>query len=494
MSKPIAINHSNIGWNFENSYTRLPDYFYTRICPEAVHQPHVVILNQVLAQSLGLELDRYSSAALAQVFSGNELPAGTEPIAQAYAGHQFGYFTPLGDGRAHLLGEHITPAGNRVDIQFKGSGKTPYSRSGDGRAALGPMLREYVISEAMHALGVPTTRGLVVVTTGEPVYRDTVLQGAILTRVAASHLRIGTFEYLASQKDIQGLRQLADYAIDRHYPALAGSGQPYVDFLNAVMERQIILVAEWLRVGFIHGVMNTDNTTISGETIDYGPCAFMDQYAPDTVFSSIDHAGRYAYANQAHIIQWNLARLAESLLPLLHEDLDEALALAEAVIHSYPDRLQSAWLAMMRRKLGLAGDDKDDVDLIDELLKWMQQQQADYTNTFRALSSEDVLGAGLFAGDQAFKTWYDKWQARLRRNGGTVASAMEMMRGNNPARIPRNHLVEEALDAAELQSDISKVHELLKAVSAPYQDDPQYARFTEMPVAGERVYQTFCGT
>jgi uncharacterized protein YdiU (UPF0061 family) len=480
-----------MNWNFDNSYTKLPEHFFTRIAPVAVSAPKVAIVNFTLSKQLGLVLEGQDN--IANILSGNKLPEGAEPIAQAYAGHQFGHFVILGDGRTHLLGEHITPDGKRFDIQLKGSGKTPYSRRGDGRAALGPMLREYIISEAMHALGIPTTRSLAVVTTGEPVMRESVLQGAILTRVAASHIRVGTFEFLAARKDIDGLKTLADYAINRHYPELENSEQPYLGLLKAVMQRQIELVVHWLRVGFIHGVMNTDNMAISGETIDYGPCAFMDSYDPQTVFSSIDRNGRYSYANQAHIAQWNLARFAEAILPLLNADIELVSQIADEVIQSYTAIFQEKWLEMMRKKLGLFGEKKQDETLIADLLKWMQRNHADYTNTFRDLISEKLPEVENYQ-TQEFKNWWQQWQARLQQNHKPLKSSFCLMRANNPAIIPRNHKVEEALRAAEENSNLSKLHELLDALAEPYKDKPEFAQFQQQPAASERVYQTFCGT
>lgn len=493
MASNTTHNTNTTGWNFDNSYTQLPEHFYTRLKPIAVNNPQLVIVNHALAKDLGLTFNHHSKHKLAQLFTGNTLPGGAEPIAQAYAGHQFGHFTMLGDGRAHLIGEHITPKNKRVDIQFKGSGKTPYGRRGDGRAALGPMLREYIISEAMHHLGIATTRSLAVTTTGEPVYRDTELQGAILTRIAASHIRIGTFEYAAAQKNIKHLKQLADYTINRHYPKLKTSHKPYLDFIKAVMEQQITLVVEWLRVGFIHGVMNTDNMAISGETIDYGPCAFMDAYDPQTVFSSIDRMGRYAYANQPHITQWNLARFAETLLPLLHDNIEQAATLAEEVIQSFNATFQKTWLAMMRKKLGLDGTKKDDEPLIGTLLKWMQQHQCDYTNTFRDLISE-TLPKGEHYHTKEFQQWWQRWQNRLKQNRKNIKTSLNVMRANNPVIIPRNHNVEKALLAAETASDFSTLHTLLKALKSPYKHNAQHTAFYTPPKPGARIYQTFCGT
>jgi len=482
-----------IAWKFDNSYARLSEVFYKRVNPIPVEKPQIVVMNNSLANDLGLILNQYSENALAANFSGNVLPDGAEPLAQAYAGHQFGHFTILGDGRAHLIGEHINSEGKRVDIQFKGSGQTPYARSGDGRAAIGPMLREYIISEAMHSLNIPTTRSLAVVTTGELVYRQSVLQGAILTRVSSSHIRVGTFEYVASKNDIKALKQLADYTIDRHYPELKESDKPYLDLVSAVMKRQISLIVDWLRVGFIHGVMNTDNMTISGETIDYGPCAFMDVYNPKTVFSSIDQIGRYAYANQPHIAQWNLARFAESLLPLLHEDVEQAAVLAEEVIQSYNNLFQQEWLVMMRSKLGLFNKEKEDEQIISELLQWMQRHHMDYTNTFRALISKNVPDGKDFK-TKEFQSWWQLWQSRLKKNKEPLKSSFNLMKVTNPDIIPRNHIVEKALSMAEEEGDFSNLHKLLEAISTPYDDASNFAEFREPPEPKERVYQTFCGT
>lgn len=486
-------NLSCLAWNFNNSYVTLPEGLYTPMQPVAVADPKLVMLNESLADDLGLLLEHTSKEELAQLFSGNMLPEGAEPIAQAYAGHQFGHFTMLGDGRAHLLGEHITKNGKRVDIQLKGSGRTPYARNGDGRAALGPMLREYIISEAMHALGIPTTRSLAVVTTGEPVMREAVLSGAILTRVASSHIRVGTFEFVAHTQDKPILQQLADYTIKRHFPHMADSDQPYLDLLLAVMDRQITLVTEWLRVGFIHGVMNTDNMAISGETIDYGPCAFMDGYDPATVFSSIDQMGRYAYANQPPIAGWNLARLAEALLPLIHEDQKKAISLAEGILQRFNGHFQKQWLGMMRRKLGLFTEEKEDEQLIADLLQWMQRTGADYTNSFRDLGEGQMPKNDIYQ-DNAFTAWHARWQQRLNGNQKPLEDALALMQRTNPAFIPRNHRVEAALKAAEQHADFSTFEILLGVLSEPYRDNPQYREFKNLPKPEERVYQTFCGT
>jgi uncharacterized protein YdiU (UPF0061 family) len=398
----------------------------------------------------------------------------------------------LGDGRAILLGEHRTPSGRLVDIQWKGAGRTRFSRRGDGRAALGPMLREYVISEAMFALGIPTTRSLAVVTTGEPVYRASALRGAILTRVAASHIRVGTFEYLAARQDKSNLRILADYVIDRHYADLIDAPRKHLEFLRAVIDRQASLIARWQLVGFIHGVMNTDNMAISGETIDYGPCAFMNTYRPDTVFSSIDHAGRYAYGNQPAIAQWNLARFAETLLPLVDSDHEKAIAVATEALGEYPALFERYWLAGMRKKLGLQSDEAGDVELIGSLLEWMQNSRADFTNTFRDLSSEEPL-AGAPYRDPDFQAWHSRWQLRLSRDGRPTPLAYTVMRAVNPAVIPRNHRVEEALSAAEDRDDLSVLHRLLAALASPYEAGADSAQYQDPP-PDDCNYRTFCGT
>ena len=473
------------GWNLDDSYSNLPGVFYRKVRPERAPAPGLVVLNRRLAESLGLDPEALDSEQGAAVLSGNHLPDGAEPIAQAYAGHQFGHFTMLGDGRALLLGEQITPAGQRFDIQFKGSGQTPYSRRGDGRAALGPMLREYLISEAMHALGIPTTRSLAVVTTGAAVYRERPLPGAVLTRVAASHIRVGTFEFAAAIDDPAQLRMLADYTIDRHYPAAKEANNPYLALLESVMDRQAALVAQWMSIGFIHGVMNTDNMAIAGETIDYGPCAFMDHYHPATVFSSIDQQGRYAYANQPDIAQWNLARFAETLLPLIAETTEAAIEIAETAIRSFPGRYREHWLNRMRSKIGLINAEPDDAALIEGLLSAMQLEQLDFTNTFVALAGEDAKPAGLEA-------WTRRWEVRLQRQDGGITAARTLMQATNPAVIPRNLQVEAALEAAVENNDTGPLHALLAVLSRPF-ETPAETQFTTPAPAGQR-YQTFCGT
>ena len=483
-------NAASGGWRWDHTYAGLPDMFWTRTLPVPVASPGLVILNRPLALSLGLDPDVLEQQAT--IFAGNEIPEGALPLAQAYAGHQFGNFTNLGDGRAILLGEHLDPAGRPFDIQLKGSGRTPYSRGGDGRATLGPMLREYIISEAMHALGIPTTRSLAVATTGEEVMRQEILPGAVLTRVAASHIRVGTFQYAAAHDDVDALRALADYTVARHFPEVLGSERRYFDFLEAVIERQAALIARWLHVGFIHGVMNTDNMALSGETIDYGPCAFMDDYRPDTVFSSIDRHGRYAYDQQPQIARWNLARLAESLLPLLHAERGSAVDLANEALGAFENRFRGHWLLGMRYKLGLLTAEADDAALVQDLLDWMHASHLDFTNTFRALSEETAIAAPAFV-DAGFLPWHARWAARLARQPQSPAEVVATMRAHNPVVIPRNHRVEEALTAAVEQGDLGVTQRLLEVLSNPYAPNAP-AAFTAPPPAGAESYQTFCGT
>jgi len=487
-----AVGFATAGWQFNNTYVGLPTAFFAPAEPAKVRQPRLVVLNDQLSKELGLNLGHLPPDVLASMFAGQDLPAGSQPIAQAYAGHQFGGFTMLGDGRAILLGEHRTPTGRLVDIQFKGSGQTMYSRRGDGRAALGPMLREYIISEAMAALGIPTTRSLAVVATGEPVYRETVRRGAILTRVAASHIRVGTFEYAAARRDDSLLRSLADYSIARHYPDFLDGSDRYLSFLRAVIDRQASLIARWQLVGFVHGVMNTDNMAISGETIDYGPCAFMNAYDPETVFSSIDHAGRYAYGNQPVIAQWNLARFAEALLPLIHEDEKQAIAVATQALQEYPALFEGYWLAGMRKKLGLRSAKPTDKELIDSLLNWMARTKADFMNTFRDLSSDAAANAAANE-DAEFRSWRTHWEQRLKEDGEFGKSVTATMRQVNPAVIPRNHKVEEALAAAEDKDDLSVLNQLLSVLASPYDPKPGTESF-QAPPMDECGYRTFCGT
>ncbi|MDP4145149.1 MAG: YdiU family protein [Bacillota bacterium] len=482
----------DIGWNLDNSYARLPKKFFSSENPTPVRSPKLVILNKPLAATLGLEVQALESDEGTEVFAGNRIPKGASPIAQAYAGHQFGHFTMLGDGRAILLGEQITPLGERYDIQLKGVGRTPYSRGGDGKAALGPMLREYIISEAMFALGIPTTRSLAVVTTGEKVIRETDLPGAILTRVAASHIRVGTFQYVSQWCTDEELMALADYTIERHFPEVKDDNKPYLSLLNEVIKRQASLIAQWQLVGFIHGVMNTDNMAISGETIDYGPCAFMDTYDPATVFSSIDVRGRYAYGNQPSIAVWNLARFAETLVPLLHETQDKAVELAQDALSSFEELFNNNWLAGMRSKLGLFNQEPEDKSLIENLLDMMKRHNADYTNTFRALTFDKPEDTAL-ACNAEFEKWYKQWQERRDRQQESKASSHQLMKGSNPAVIPRNHRVEEALEAAA-KGDYSVMNRLLEVLSRPYAHSPEQNEYSTLPAKSNRPYRTFCGT
>ncbi|MFT4414171.1 protein adenylyltransferase SelO [Fredinandcohnia humi] len=485
-------NHK-IGWNFDNRYTHLPKSFFSHTKPTPVSSPDLVILNSQLAASLGLEVDALKENEGIEVMAGNQVPEGAEPLAQAYAGHQFGHFTMLGDGRAILLGEQITPKGERFDIQLKGPGRTPYSRGGDGRAALGPMLREYIISEAMHGLGIPTTRSLAVVKTGEVVIRETDLPGAILTRVASSHIRVGTFQYAAGKGNIEELKILADYTIERHYPECKSAPNRYLYLLQNVIRQQAELISKWQLVGFIHGVMNTDNMTISGETIDYGPCAFMDTYDPATVFSSIDTQGRYAYGNQPYIAVWNLARFAESLLPLLHEVQEQAIKMAEDAIADFKDLFRIYWLNGMRAKLGILNSEDQDESLIEELLQLMQKNQADYTNTFRALTFGKLDDTVLY-GITEFTQWYERWQERLGRQGESKDSSIQLMKNSNPAVIPRNHRVEEAIEAGVARGDYRVMERLLSVLSNPYAYSSEQDEYCELPQPSNLPYKTFCGT
>lgn len=481
------------GWNFDNSYARLPEAFYTKQNPATANSPKRIILNEPLAEELGLSIQALLSDEGLAVLAGNSIPDGALPLAQAYAGHQFGHFNMLGDGRALLLGEQITPSGERYDIQYKGSGRTPYSRGGDGRAAVGPMLREYIISEAMHALGIPTTRSLAVVSTGESVIRETYLPGAVLTRIAASHIRVGTFQYAANWGSVEDIQALADYTLQRHYPEVdMNDEQRYFVFLQEVIKRQASLIAKWQLVGFIHGVMNTDNMAISGESIDYGPCAFMDVYDPATVFSSIDTHGRYAYANQPYIGGWNLARFAETLLPLLHDDEKKAIEIAQEAIAAFSTLYRMNWLTGMRAKLGILNEEQQDEELIDSLLQLMEKYRADYTNTFRALTLGETSGADLLESEE-FAEWKERWEARLSRQQEPKSASQQLMRSSNPAVIPRNHRVEEALDAAVDDQDYSVMERLLAVLSKPFDysiDQTDYCSAAH----SSRPYRTYCGT
>jgi serine/tyrosine/threonine adenylyltransferase len=482
-------------FGFDNSYARLPERFYARLDPTPVGSPRLLKLNEALARELNLDPDVLATPQGLAILAGNRIAAGSQPIALAYAGHQFGNFVPqLGDGRAILLGEVVDRHGVRRDIQLKGSGPTPFSRRGDGRAALGPVLREYIVSEAMMALGIPTTRSLAAVATGEPVIRETVLPGAVLTRVASSHVRVGTFQFFAARGDGEALRLLADHVIDRHYPEARGEAEPYRALFERVIERQAELVAKWMLVGFIHGVMNTDNCSIAGETIDYGPCAFMDVYKPDTVFSSIDHGGRYAYVNQPRICHWNLARFGETLLPLLADDTDKALAIANETLAAFQPHYGRALLTGMRRKLGLFTEEEGDAALAQDLLNAMAEGRADFTNTFRLLDPEsDDKVRALFADGATYDAWAPRWRERLAREPLDAETRRVAMRSVNPVYIPRNHLVEAALAAAIERDDYAPFEELLKVLAHPYVERSGLSGYTE-PTAPDPGYRTFCGT
>lgn len=480
------------GWNLDNSYARLPKSFFSNLNPTPVRSPKMVILNRPLAASLGFNMQYLESHEGMTVLAGNRVPNGALPLAQVYAGHQFGHFTMLGDGRALLLGEQITPLGERVDIQLKGSGQTPYSRRGDGRAPLGPMLREYIISEAMHALNIPTTRSLAVVATGEPVWRETELPGAILTRVAASHLRVGTFQYIAHWGTVEELRLLADYTLQRHFPEVDADGNRYLSLLREVIKHQAVLIAKWQVVGFIHGVMNTDNMALSGETIDYGPCAFMDIYDPKTVFSSIDQFGRYAYENQPHIARWNLARFAETLLPLMHEKQAVAIEIAQDSVSTFSGLYHQHWLIGMRAKLGLFNEEVGDEALVNQLLQVMEKNHADYTNTFRALTLDIYEDMPLFDTTE-FTVWRELWQARLARQKETREQSQQLMMNHNPGIIPRNHRVEEALEAAVTKGDYAVMERFLAVLSSPYTYSDKHAAYCAPPAPSVRPYRTYCG-
>ena len=479
-----------IGWHFDNTYSKLSKTFREELKPTPVHDPNLVILNEELAQDLKLDFSKIDNKDLAKLFSGNVLPKDTNTIAQAYAGHQFGHFTMLGDGRAVLLGEHLVNNNKRFDIQFKGSGRTSFSRSGDGRAVLGPMLREYIISEAVHALNIPTTRSLAVVSTGEKVVREKLMPGAILTRVASSHIRVGTFQYIAAKQNINDLTTLVDYTVNRHYPEIQSSQNKALDLLNLAMEKQCQLIINWMRVGFIHGVMNTDNMTLSGETIDYGPCAFMDHYDPKTVFSSIDKFGRYSFSNQPPIAKWNLARLAECLIPLIDKNEDQAIKIATEIIDNFQNIYEIKWLNMMRDKLGLFGEDKDDLELINNLLNWMKSNQADYTNTFCYLMNISSIQDQIYK-EKDFIDWSKNWEKRILINGGSKENSLELMKKNNPVVIPRNHKVEEALEAAN-NNDLKPMYDLLSILKKPYTKQINIDEF-QAP-SNKQNYQTFCGT
>ncbi len=503
----------NPGWHFHNSYLSLPGELFSRLSPAKVPAPRMVVFNDQLAKALDLPPGASDPKQGADIWSGNVLPPGTDPIAQAYSGHQFGYPVVLGDGRAILLGEHLDSQGVRRDIQLKGSGQTPYSRRGDGKATLASMLREYLISEAVHALGIPGSRSLAVVETGEQVIREKTHQGAVLTRVSSSHLRVGSFEYARQVLAASDFGRFTDYVIWRHAPEAKEAPNPALALLNTVMERQAFLVAEWMRVGFIHGVMNTDNTGIAGETFDYGPCAFLNTYDPHTVFSSIDQQGRYAFGNQPHVIHWNLGVLAGALLPLVHADEKKAVGLVKEQLDAFPQRFEDVWLQMMRGKLGLKQSDPGDKRLIEQLLEWMQQHRADYTNTFRSLRHDLLNNSYTTSEDPSLRQWQEQWLARIHKENSRPeqktsdestagqpqstnerVQAANRMQAANPAVIPRNHLVEQALEAAAFHMEMKPFHELLEALSQPYQERAGLAPFQQAPPDGDAGYQTFCGT
>ena len=496
------------GWRLEDSYQELPSKLYSKVFPHPVKNPEVVIYNTTLGEKLGISIREGETSQGASLFSGNEAPEGAVPIAQAYAGHQFGHFTLLGDGRAITLGEHITPRGDRYDIQLKGSGATPYSRRGDGRAALGPMLREYIISEAMNALGIPSTRALAVVTTGENILREKELPGAILTRVASSHIRVGTFEYIARFGSLEEIKALADYTIWRHFPQLLEESEDqlqsskdqvslqslkYLKLFQEVMRRQAVLIAKWQSVGFIHGVMNTDNMAISGETIDYGPCAFMDAYDPNTVFSSIDRGGRYAYKNQPSIAKWNLARFAETLLPLIDKDQNQGLRLMEKALGDFDEIYREQWLRGMGKKIGISQASIEDRGLIEGLLDIMQKEHLDYTNTFIALTygTKEALGITF---SEELDSWKEKWKKRLSKEGETEEEIKERMKTYNPLVIPRNHQVEKAINGAVDRKDYQGIADLMQVLRQPYGYTKEHEPYQKPPGPREKPYVTYCGT
>ena len=480
------------GFNFDNSYINLPKEFYSHVNLKPVKSPKLVILNNNLASSLGLSLEFLKSPKGISILSGNTKADDGAYISQAYAGHQFGHFTMLGDGRALLIGEQITPSNQRFDIQLKGSGRTPFSRGGDGRAVLGPMLREYIISEAMHGLKIPTTRSLSVISTGEDVYREEIKQGAILTRVASSHIRFGTFEFASYFLDKDKLKQLADYTIKRHFPFISDEQNKYVSLLEEVIKLQASLVAKWQCVGFIHGVLNTDNMSICGETIDYGPCAFMDTYDPKTVFSSIDTAGRYSYQNQVAMVSWNLCRFAETLLPLINDNEDKAIDIAQNCLAKFTGLAISNIISEMCSKIGIFEPDSNDESLLNGLLDMMKKYKEDYTNTFLALTFEDFPQSGMFVTDE-FSVWYKKYQDRIKSQGKSKAEVFNLMKNSNPAVIPRNHRVEEALAATE-NGNFSAMNNLLKALANPFEHSDFQKEYSKPAPKSQCDYKTYCGT
>ena len=486
--------------NFDNSYARLPKSFFECIKPTPVKEPKLVRFNKLLANEIGLNVIE-DNDILSDIFSGNIVPEGSEPIALVYAGHQFGYFVPqLGDGRAILLGEIVNNGGCRFDIQLKGSGQTSYSRSGDGRAPLGAVIREYIISEAMHSLNIPTTRSLAIIVTGELVSRETLLPGGILTRIASSHLRVGTFEYFAASDNQENLQLLADYSINRHFPNIKKSNLRYQTFLESVCDRQAALIAKWMHVGFVHGVMNSDNTSIPGETIDYGPCAFLDSYDPATVFSSIDHHGRYAYGNQPNIAQWNIACLGECLLPLIHPDRNKAIGIAEEILDSFQDKFRKYWLSGMYKKIGLTQNEPEDINLLEQLLELMKENKTDYTLTFRYLSDAIENDTGnsnfekQFLSQNKISEWLVSWRKRLKIQSASFKKIKMSMQKENPAFIPRNHRIEKAIYEAVDNNDYSYMDHLILLLNKPYQDQPNNSEYMHPPEKPDHNYQTFCGT
>ncbi len=497
----INSKSNNLGFNFDNSFVLLPQQFYAKVSPTPVTNPSIIAINDRVASELQLDSSMLKTAVGAGIFAGNVIPSGAAPIAMKYAGHQFGGFVPqLGDGRAVLLGEIVGTSGQRFDIQLKGSGITPFSRQGDGRSSLGPVIREYIISEAMNSLGIRTTRALAAVTTGETVVRTKKLPGAILTRVACSHIRVGSFECFANKGDKQTVKILADYTINRLYPECSSSSNKYIQLLNKVIDAQAQLIASWMHIGFIHGVMNTDNMAISGETIDYGPCAFLDEYDLAKVFSSIDYKGRYAFGNQGRIAQWNLARFAETLLFLLDADQNEAIKLAENSIAHFTELFENYWIAGMLKKIGLASQQENDLQLIEQLLHLMQKHKTDYTVTFRylSLSLENefyrIAIKDMFGSSQEFEAWYMGWQERLNVEDNSISEIAQNMCLVNPNYIPRNHRVEQVIDAAVENNDFSLMHELISVLNNPYSEQKDMLHYAEPPKTHELVYQTFCGT
>ena len=488
------LNNIESGWNFDNSYRKLPNILYTKIKPIPVKNSNLVYFNKDLAEKLGLNFTNLSKKYLSDMFSGNILPENSEPIAQAYAGHQFGHFTMLGDGRGILLGEHISPNNKKVDVALKGSGKTPYSRNGDGRASLGPMLREYIISEAMYGLKIPTTRSLAVTTTGEIINRETPLEGSILTRIASSHIRVGTFQYLSMKGDIETLKKLVKYSLERHYPEETIIRNPAITLLESVISKQISLVINWMRVGFIHGVLNTDNVTISGETIDYGPCAFMNIYNPLTVFSSIDHQGRYSFNNQSIITHWNISRFAETLIPLIDSDEKKAIKIGEEIINQFQNNFKIQWVNMMRDKLGFFNHENEDEIFIQKLLEWMYKNKADYTNTFLYLINNKLIQGDMYNLD-SFKEIKNQWEKRILKNNLSLDLSKRKMNSNNPFVIPRNHMVEKSLNNILENKDYKLFKNILKICKNPYIKNKNNNVLNNLPdPIDENKYKTFCGT